>query len=111
MNPNTFTPVYYNGDWVHFEITQLAPVVSLSGTVAHAPVTESDRLALLQVDRGIRFYGKTRSWPQYCYPEGIPAHDDDMPKPGRHGLTRKPIKVCVGCLTTRYITVHCAVWV
>ena len=92
MNPSTFTPVYANGDWVHFDVTQRAPVVPSSGMVAHAPVIESDRVAF-QVDRGTRFYGSTRSWPRYGYAEGIPAHDDDMRKPGRHGLTRKPMKV------------------
>ena len=77
---------------VHFDVTQWAPVVPSRGMVAHAPVTESDRVAL-QVDRGTRFYGNTRSWPRYGYPEGIPAHDDDMRKPGRHGLTHKPMNV------------------
>ena len=92
MNPGTFTPVYHNDDWVHFDVTQWAHVVPSSGMVAHAPVTESDRVAF-RVDRGTRFYGNTRSWPRYGYPEGISAHDDDMRKPGRHGLTRKPMKV------------------
>ena len=115
MNPGTFTPVYDNGDWVHFDVTQWAPVVPSSGMVAHAPVTESDRVAF-QKDRVTLFYGNTRSWRRYGYPEGIPAHDDDMRKPGRYGLTRKPMKVaerelCVVCLTTRDITARCDVWV
>ena len=63
MNPGTFTPVYDNGDWVHFDVTQWAPVVPSSGMVAHAPVTESDRVAF-QVDRGTRFYGNRRLWPR-----------------------------------------------
>ena len=92
MNPGTFTSVCNNGDWVHFDVTQWAPAVSSSGMVAHAPVTESHWVAF-QVDQGTRFHGNTRSWPRYGYPEGIPAHDDDMRKPGRHGLTRKPMKV------------------
>ena len=51
MNPGTFTPVYDNGDWVHFDVTQWAPVVPSSGMVSHASVTESDRVTF-QVDRG-----------------------------------------------------------
>ena len=27
MNPGTFTSVYDNGDWVHFDVTQWVPVV------------------------------------------------------------------------------------
>ena len=100
MNPGTSTPVYDNGDWVHFDVTQWAPVVPSSGMVAHAPVTESDRVAF-QVDRGTRFYGNTRSWPRYGYPEGILPHDDDMRKPSRHGLTRKPMKVAERALRGR----------
>ena len=92
MNPGTFTPVYNNGDWVRFDVTQWAPVVPSSGMIAHALVTESGPVAF-QVDRGTRFYGNTRSWPRYGYPECIPAHDDDMRKPGRHGLTHKPMNV------------------
>ena len=92
MNPGTFTPVYGNGDWVHFNVTQWAPVVPSSDMVAHAPVAESDRVAF-HVDLGARFYGNTRSWPRYGYPEGITAHNDDVRKPGRHGLTCKPMTV------------------
>ena len=84
--------MYDNGDWVHFDVTQWVPVVASSGIVAHDPVTENDRVAF-QVDRGTQFYGNTRSWPRYVYPEGIKAHDYDMRKPGRHGLTRKPMRV------------------
>ena len=63
LNPTTFTPVYDNGDWVHLDVTQWAPVVRSSGMVAHAPVPESDRVAF-QVDRGTRFYGNRRLWPR-----------------------------------------------
>ena len=52
-NPGTFTPEYDNGDWVHFDVTQWASVVPSRGMVAHAPATESDRVAF-QVDRGYR---------------------------------------------------------
>ena len=60
--------------------------------VAHAPVTESDLVAF-QAHRGTRFCCNTWSWSRHGNPEGIPGHDDDMRKPGRHGLTRKPMNV------------------
>ena len=98
MNPGTFTPVCDNGDWVHFDVTQWALAVPSSSMVAHAFVTESDRVAF-QMDRGTRFYGNTRSWARYGYHEGIMAHDEDMRKPGRHGLMRKPMKVAERALS------------
>ena len=67
-------------------------MVPSSGILAHAPVMERDRVAF-QVDWGCRFYGNTRPWPRHGYPDGVPAHDDDMRKPGRRGLTRKPMNV------------------
>ena len=91
MNMGTFTPVNDKGDRVPFDVTQWAPMVPSSGIVAHAPVPESDRVAF-KVDRGARYYGNTLSWPRYDYPEGIPTHNDDMRNPGRHGLTRKPMR-------------------
>lgn len=70
MSPDTFTPVYDNGDWVHIYFTQRALLVPLSAIFAYAPMTESERVKF-NVDRSNLFCGNRRSRPRYVYPEGI----------------------------------------